>query len=120
MRIIEMANGVFMKNGVVFDINKPKNTKVLEKDQKNVSNMAKKVSKINTSSKINLGWRIWKVCYNVYMFRLIILIAIFFAVYPMIGNGYDQFMSDFNINGVGEVVSNIVTGFTNLIDNFKS
>ncbi len=55
MRIIEMANGVFMKNGVVFDINKPKNTKVLEKDQKNVSNMAKKVSKINTSSKINLG-----------------------------------------------------------------
>ena len=54
------------------------------------------------------------------MFRLITLIAIFFAVYPMIGNGYDQFMSDFNINGVGEVVSNIVTGFTNLIDNFKS
>ena len=54
------------------------------------------------------------------MFRIIILVAIFLAVYPMIGNGYEQFMSDFNINGVGEVVSNIVTGFTNLIDNFKS
>ena len=32
------------------------------------------------------------------MFRLIILIAIFFAVYPMIGQGYDQFLSDFNLD----------------------
>ena len=54
------------------------------------------------------------------MFRLIILIAIFFAVYPMIGNGYSQFMSDFNINGVGEIVSNMITGIGNFIDNLKS
>ena len=54
------------------------------------------------------------------MFRLIILVAIFLAVYPMIGNGYDQFMSDFSLNGAGEVVSNIFTGIANFIDNFKS
>ena len=54
------------------------------------------------------------------MFRLIILIAIFFAVYPMIGTGYDQLMSDFDINGVGEVVSNMFAGLSNLISNFKS
>jgi hypothetical protein len=54
------------------------------------------------------------------MFRLIILVAIFFAVYPMIGNGYDQFMTDFSINGVGDVVSNIFNGLANFVDNFKS
>ena len=54
------------------------------------------------------------------MFRLIILIAIFFAVSPMIGNGYSQFMSDFNINGVGEIVSNMIAGIGNFIDNLKS
>ena len=54
------------------------------------------------------------------MFRLIILVAIFLAVYPMIGNGYDQFMSDFNINGVGNFVSNMVNGFADFIDNLKS
>jgi hypothetical protein len=54
------------------------------------------------------------------MFRLIILVAIFLAVYPMIGNGYSQFMSDFNINGVGDFVSNMVNGFVSFIDNLKS
>jgi len=54
------------------------------------------------------------------MFRLIILVAIFLAVYPMIGNGYDQFMSDFSFNEAGEVVSNIFTGIANFIDNLKS
>ena len=54
------------------------------------------------------------------MFRLIILVAIFLAVYPMIGNGYDQFMSDFNINGVGNFVSNMINGFADFIDNLKS
>jgi len=54
------------------------------------------------------------------MFRLIILVAIFFAVYPMIGNGYDQFMSDFNVNGVGQFVSNIFSGLANFVDNLKS
>ena len=54
------------------------------------------------------------------MIKMIIIVAIFLAVYPMIGNGYDQFMSDFNINGVGNFVSNMINGFADLIDNFKS
>ncbi len=54
------------------------------------------------------------------MFRLIILVAIFFAVYPMIGNGYDQFISDFNVNGVGHFVSKIFSGLANFVDNLKS
>jgi len=54
------------------------------------------------------------------MFRLIILVAIFLAVYPMIGNGYDQFMSDFNIHGISDFVSNMFTGIANFIDNLKS
>ena len=54
------------------------------------------------------------------MFRIIILVAIFLAVYPMIGNGYDQFMNDFNINEVGNFVSNMVNGLASFIDNFKS
>ena len=54
------------------------------------------------------------------MFRIIILVAIFLAVYPMIGNGYEQFMSDFNINGVSNFVSNMINGFADFIDNLKS
>ena len=54
------------------------------------------------------------------MFRLIILVAIFFAVYPMIGNGYEQFMTDFNINGVGNFVSNMIDGLSDFIDNLNS
>ena len=54
------------------------------------------------------------------MFRIIILVAIFLAVYPMIGNGYEQFMTDFRINEVGNFVSNMVNGFASFIDNFKS
>lgn len=54
------------------------------------------------------------------MIRLIILVAIFFAVYPMIGNGYEQFMSDFELNGVGEIVSNMFNGLATLVDNLKS
>ena len=54
------------------------------------------------------------------MFRLIILVAIFLAVYPMIGNGYEQFMSDFNINGVGEFVSNMFNGVASFINNLQS
>ena len=54
------------------------------------------------------------------MFRIIILVAIFLAIYPMIGNGYEQFMDDFNIKGVGDLVSNMFNGLANFIDNFKS
>lgn len=38
----------------------------------------------------------------------------------MIGNGYEQFMSDFELNGVGEVVSNMFNGLATLVDNLKS
>ena len=54
------------------------------------------------------------------MFRLIILVAIFLAVYPMIGNGYEQFMNAFNIIGVGDFVSNMVDGLASFIDNLNS
>ena len=54
------------------------------------------------------------------MFRLIILVAIFLAVYPMIGYGYEQFMNDFNIKGVGDFVSNMLNGFASFVDNLKS
>jgi len=54
------------------------------------------------------------------MFRLIILVSIFLAVYPMIGNGYEQFMDDFNLKEVGSIVSNMFTGLVNFVDNFKS
>ena len=54
------------------------------------------------------------------MFRIIILVAIFLAVYPMIGNGYEQFMNDFNITGVGDFVSNMGDGLASFIDNLNS
>jgi|ETNmetMinimDraft_8_1059916.scaffolds.fasta_scaffold107047_3 hypothetical protein len=54
------------------------------------------------------------------MFRIIILVAIFLAVYPMIGTGYDQFMNDFSINEVGNFVSNMFNGFVSFIDNLQS
>jgi len=47
------------------------------------------------------------------MIKMIIIVAIFFAVYPMIGNGYEQFASDFNINGISD-------WFAELIEKLKS
>ena len=46
------------------------------------------------------------------MIKMIIIVAIFFAVYPMIGNGYEQFTNDFNLNGISDWVASF-------IDNFK-
>jgi hypothetical protein len=40
------------------------------------------------------------------MIRLAILVAIFLAVYPMIGNGWEQFSNDFEVNGIIEFVKN--------------
>jgi|TARA_B110000037_G_C16868243_1_gene402970 hypothetical protein len=40
------------------------------------------------------------------MIRLAILIAIFLAVYPMIGNGWEQFSNDFDVTGVFDFVTN--------------
>ena len=39
------------------------------------------------------------------MIRLILIFAIFLAVYPMIGDGYAQFSNDFNIAGVSHWIS---------------
>ena len=38
----------------------------------------------------------------------------------MIGNGYEQFMDDFNLKEVGSIVSNMFAGLAGIIDNFKS
>ena len=47
------------------------------------------------------------------MIKMIIIVAIFFAVYPMNGNGYEQLANDFNINGISE-------WFTEIIEKLKS
>ena len=45
------------------------------------------------------------------MIRLIILFAIFLAVYPMIGDGWSAFSNDFNIAGVSDFVSEQIAKF---------
>jgi hypothetical protein len=45
------------------------------------------------------------------MIRLIILFAIFLAVYPMIGEGWAQFSSDFNITAVTDFISETMAKF---------
>ena len=45
------------------------------------------------------------------MIRLIILFAIFLAVYPMVGEGWAQFSNDFNVAGVSDFVSELVAKF---------
>ena len=41
------------------------------------------------------------------MIRLIILFAIFLAVYPMIGDGWAQFSTDFNVGAIMNTSFNI-------------
>ena len=45
------------------------------------------------------------------MIRLIILFAIFLAVYPMIGEGWEQFTDDFHIAAVTDFVTDVVEKF---------
>jgi len=45
------------------------------------------------------------------MIRLIILFAIFLAVYPMIGDGWAQFSNDFNIAAVTDWISETIAKF---------
>jgi hypothetical protein len=45
------------------------------------------------------------------MIRLIILFAIFLAVYPMVGDGWAQFSNDFNVAGVTDFVSELIANF---------
>ena len=54
------------------------------------------------------------------MIRLIILFAIFLAVYPMIGEGYNQFLSDFNLDGFSGAVSNLVAWISETVDKLQS
>ena len=45
------------------------------------------------------------------MIKLIILFAIFLAVYPMIGDGWAQFSNDFNVAGVSDFISESIAKF---------
>jgi hypothetical protein len=45
------------------------------------------------------------------MIRLIILFAIFLAVYPMIGEGWAEFSDDFNITTVTTFISEQIANF---------
>jgi len=54
------------------------------------------------------------------MIKMIIIVAIFFAVYPMIGSGYEQFANDFNINGIESFLANAWDGWLTFIDKLQS
>jgi|TARA_A100001388_G_scaffold174071_1_gene130135 hypothetical protein len=43
------------------------------------------------------------------MIKLIILFAIFLAVYPMIGDGWAQFSTDFNVSQIIDSVSSMIS-----------
>ena len=58
-------------------------------------------------------------CYNCIMIRLIILFAIFLAVYPMIGDGWAQFSNDVSVDGVFNVISHMIAGLSDLVDKLK-
>jgi len=45
------------------------------------------------------------------MIRLIILFAIFLAVYPMIGDGWAQFSNDINLTAVTDFISEMMAKF---------
>ena len=45
------------------------------------------------------------------MIRLIILFAIFLAVYPMIGDGWAQFSADINLTAVIDFISGLIAKF---------
>ena len=45
------------------------------------------------------------------MIRLIILFAIFLAVYPMIGDGWSAFSNDFSIVAVTDFISESIANF---------
>ena len=53
------------------------------------------------------------------MIRLIILFAIFLAVYPMIGDGWAQFSNDVNVDGVFNFVSNIFASLSEIVDKMR-
>ena len=54
------------------------------------------------------------------MIKMIIIVAIFFAVYPIIGSGYEQFANDFNINRIESFLANAWDGWLTFIDKLQS
>ena len=50
------------------------------------------------------------------MIRLLILFAIFLAVYPMIGDGWAQFSDDVNVDGVFNFISNLIASLSEIVD----
>ena len=54
------------------------------------------------------------------MIRLIILFAIFLAVYPMIGDRWAQFNNDFNVDSVFNFISNLFASLDGMIDKLQS
>ena len=53
------------------------------------------------------------------MIRLIILFAIFLAVYPMVGDGWAQFSNDVNVDGVFGFISNIFASLSGMVDKLQ-
>ena len=54
------------------------------------------------------------------MIRLIILFAIFLAVYPMIGDGWAQFSNDVNVDSVFNFISNIIASLSGIVDKLNT
>ena len=53
------------------------------------------------------------------MIKLIIIGAIFYAGYQIGANGYEEFVSSINLQGIEEKLSTLFAGIGNLISNFK-
>tara|TARA_B100000073_G_C23351998_1_gene419254 strand:+ start:93 stop:257 length:165 start_codon:yes stop_codon:yes gene_type:complete len=53
------------------------------------------------------------------MIRLIILFAIFLAVYPMIGDGWAQFKGDVDVDGVFNFISGIFASLSEMVDKLQ-
>ena len=53
------------------------------------------------------------------MIRLIILFAIFLAVYPMIGDGWAQFSNDVSVDGVFNFISNMFASLSGMISKLQ-
>ena len=53
------------------------------------------------------------------MIRLIILFAIFLAVYPMIGDGWEAFSQDFNISAITDFVTSAFNGISETINKIQ-
>lgn len=54
------------------------------------------------------------------MIRLLILVTIFFAVYPYIGTGFEQFTKDFNLSAISDMLKSTAEFVENIINKFKS